>query len=114
MATIKYTFPYPKSGPMYFEYEVDEHWFNEFIKRVDSCVIDSPARDALIAHVMDHVAKPVGQCVGLAEFDYSPPRPQPIGYISESGMHMLNTGRKAFFKPEKDSLYVWPVYVGNK
>lgn len=114
MATIKYEFPYAKSGPMFESYEVDEHWFMEFIARVDSCTLDGPARDALIAHVMDRVAKPAGACVGIAEFDYTPERPKPIGYVSESGMHMLNTGRKGFVKPDKDALYSWPVYIGKK
>lgn len=114
MTTIKYDFPYARSGPMFESYEVDEHWFNEFIKCVDTCTVDGPARDALIAHVMERVAKPAGKCVGMGAFDYTPERPNPIGYVSESGRHMLNQGSKAFVKPEKDALYVWPVYVGNR
>jgi hypothetical protein len=114
MATIKYEFPYAKSGPMFESYEVDEHWFKEFIKCVDSCTLDGPARDALIAHVMDRVAKPAGACVGIAEFDYMPERPQPIGYVSESGLQAIRQLGKAFIRREPDSLARIPIYAGKR
>ena len=114
MANVKYRFPYSRSGPIFEAYEVDENWFKQFIACVDACTLDGPARDALIAHVMEAVAKPTGRCVGVAEFDYTPERPAPLGYISKSGIHMLSTARKAFVTPDKDALYVWPVYIGNK